>query len=240
MSLKHRLVEYRDGDTLFEGRIAWDDSIAGPRPGVLVSHAWAGRSDYEDGKADGLAELGYAALSLDLYGKGIRGGCPEENRALMQPFLDDRAMLQHRLLVSLSALREQPEVDAERTAAIGFCFGGLCVLDIARAGGDVAGVISVHGLLAAPGNTSGNTINARVLALHGWDDPMATPDDVNVFATEMSAMKADWQLHAYGNTMHAFTNPAANDPGMGTVYNATADRRSWQAIQNFLEELFSG
>ena len=240
MSLKHRLVEYRDGDALFEGRIVWDDSIAGPRPGVLVAHAWGGRSDYEDGKADGLAKLGYAALTLDLYGKGVRGSSPEENSALMQPFLDERSMLQHRLQLSLSAMREQAEVDADRTAAIGFCFGGLCVLDLARAGGDVAGVVSIHGLLAAPGNTGGNTISARVLALHGWDDPMATPDDVNSFAAEMSAMKADWQLHAYGNTMHAFTNPAANDPDMGTVYNATADRRSWQAIQNFLEELFSG
>lgn len=240
MSLKHRLVEYRDGGTLLEGRIVWDDNTAGPRPGVLVSHAWGGRSDYEDGKADGLAELGYAALSLDLYGKGVRGSSPEENAALMQPFLDDRAMLQQRLLVSLSVLREQAEVDAARTAAIGFCFGGLCVLDIARAGGDVAGVASIHGLFAAPDNTTGNTITARVLALHGWDDPMGTPEDVNSFASEMSAMNADWQLHAYGNTMHAFTNPAANSPEMGTVYNATADRRSWQAIRNFLEELFGG
>ena len=158
----------------------------------------------------------------------------------MQPFLDDRPMLQHRMQISLNTLREQPEVDADRSAAIGFCFGGLCVLDLARSGGNVAGVVSIHGLLAAPGNTSGATIGASVLALHGWDDPMATPEDVNSFGAEMSAMKADWQLHAYGNTMHAFTNPAANDPAMGTVYNATADRRSWQAIQNFLEELFSG
>lgn len=240
MSLQHRLVEYRDGDAVFEGRIVWDDSISGPRPGVLVSHAWSGRSDYEDGKADGLAAMGFAALSLDLYGKGVRGSNPEENAALMQPFLDDREMLQQRLLISLATLREQPEVDADRVAAIGFCFGGLCVLDIARTGADVAGVVSVHGLFAAPGNTTSNTIKARVLALHGWDDPMATPDDVNSLASEMSSMGADWQLHAYGNTMHAFTNPAANSPDMGTVYNATADRRSWQAIGNFLEELFGG
>jgi dienelactone hydrolase len=240
LSLKHRLVEYRDGDTVLEGRIVWDDSIAGPRPGVLVSHAWGGRSDYEDGKADGLASLGYAALALDLYGKGVRGSSPEENGALMQPFLDDREMLQQRLLISLAALREQEEVDVDKTAAIGFCFGGLCVLDIARVGGDVAGVVSIHGLFSPPGNTAGKTIDARVLALHGWDDPMATPDDVNLFTNEMSAMKADWQLHAYGNTMHAFTNPAANSPDRGTVYDATADRRSWQAIGNFLEELFGG
>lgn len=240
MSLQHRLVDYTDGDSVFEGRIVWDDSFLGPRPGVLVAHAWGGRSGYEDGKADGLARLGYAAFALDLYGKGVRGSNPEENGALMQPLLDDREMLQQRLLVSLATLREQPEVEEGRTAAIGFCFGGLGVLDIARTGEEIAGVVSIHGLFGAPGNTSGNTVKAKVLALHGWEDPMATPDDVNSLAAELSAMGADWQLHAYGNTMHAFTNPAANSPDMGTVYDATADRRSWQVITNFLEEIFSG
>lgn len=240
MSLQHRLIDYKDGDTVLEGRLVWDDSFSGPRPGVLVSHAWGGRSDYEDGKANGLAGQGYTAFALDLYGKGVRGTSPEENGALMQPHLDDREMLQKRLLVSLATLQEQPEVDAARTAAIGFCFGGLCVLDIARTGGDVAGVISIHGLFGSPGNTAGNTIDAKVLVLHGWDDPMATPDDVNALATEMSAMGADWQMHAYGNTMHAFTNPAANNRDAGTLYDATADRRSWQAITNFLEEVIGG
>lgn len=205
-----------------------------------MAHAWGGRSDFEDGKADGLAELGYAAFALDLYGKGARGSGPEENAALMQPFLDDRPMLQQRLGASLSAMREQPEVDADRVAAIGFCFGGLCVLDIARTGEDVAGVVSVHGLFGPPGNTAGNDISAKVLALHGWDDPMATPDQVDALAEELTAMGADWQLHAYGNTMHAFTNPAANAPDMGTVYSAAADKRSALAINNFLEELFGG
>lgn len=238
MSLNHRLIEYSDGDTVLEGRLVWDDSVAGPRPGILVAHAWAGRSDFEDDKADALAVLGYTAFAIDLYGKGVRGSSTEENAALMQPFLDDRAMLQNRLLVSLETLRAQNEVDASNTAAIGFCFGGLCVLDIARTGEDLAGVVSFHGLFPAPGNTEGNTVKARVLALHGWDDPMAPPESVIGLATEMSAMNADWQLHAHGNTMHAFTNPDANDPEMGTVYDAKADRRSWQAMTNFLDELF--
>jgi dienelactone hydrolase len=238
MSLQNRLIDYRDGETVLEGRLAWDDSIAGPRPGILVAHAWGGRSEFEDGKADDLARLGYAAMALDLYGKGVRGSGPEENATLMQPFLDNRAMLQKRLLVSLATLREQEEVDANRVAAIGFCFGGLCVLDIARTGEELAGVASFHGLFMPPGNTQGNSIRAKVLALHGWDDPMAPPDAVQALAAEMSAMGADWQLHAYGSTLHAFTNPAANDPKMGTVYNATADRRSWQAMTNFLDELF--
>ena len=240
MSLQHRVIDYSDGETVLEGRLAWDDGIAGPRPGILVSHAWGGRSDFEDGKADDLARLGYAAMALDLYGKGVRGNGPETNAALMQPFLDDRAMLQQRLLASLATLRAQDEVDAARVAAIGFCFGGLCVLDIARTGEDLAGVVSFHGLFGAPGNTTGNSIKARVLALHGWNDPMATPDTVDALAEELTSMGADWQLHAYGNTMHAFTNPAANDPGMGTVYDAAADRRSWLSMTNFLAELFGG
>ena len=240
MELQHRIIEYSDGDTVLEGRLAWDGDSSAPRPGVLVSHAWGGRGANEDGRADKLAELGYAALALDLYGKGRRGSGPDENAALMQPFLDDRALLQRRMHVSLETLRAQPEVDASSVAAIGYCFGGLCVLDLARTGADVAGVVSFHGLFAPPGNTGGNTVKARVLALHGWDDPMARPDSVVALADELSAMGADWQLHAYGNTMHAFTNPAADDPDMGTVYDAAADRRSWQAMTNFLDELFDG
>lgn len=240
MSIQNRLIEYSDGGVVLEGMLAWDDSLPGPRPGVLVSHAWSGRSDFEDGKANGLAALGYVAFSLDLYGKGVRGSNPEENSALMQPLLDDRAMLQKRLLLSLATLRDQSEVDGSKVAAIGFCFGGLCVLDIARTGEDLAGVVSFHGLLGAPENTAGNTIRTKVLSLHGWDDPMATPDNVIALSKEMSAMGADWQLHAYGNTVHAFTNRAANDRAMGTVYDAAADRRSWTAMQNFLEELFNG
>lgn len=240
MAIQNRLIDYKDGDVVLEGMLAWDDALPDPRPGVLVSHAWGGRGDFEDGKVNELAGLGYAAFALDLYGKGVRGTGPEENAALMQPFLDDRTMLQNRLLVSLDAMRAQEQVDAARVAAIGFCFGGLCVLDIARTGADLAGVVSFHGLFGAPGNTAGNKARARVLALHGWDDPMARPDDAVALAKELTAMDADWQIHAYGNTMHAFTNPDANDKQMGTVYDATADRRSWTAMQNFLEELFNG
>lgn len=240
MTLRHRVIDYGDEDRVFEGRLAWDSDVAGPRPGVLIAHAWGGRSDFEDRKADDLAALGYAAFALDLYGKGVRGSNPEENSALMQPFLDDRAMLQRRLLDALATMQRQAEVDAGRSAAIGFCFGGLCVLDIARTGADLAGVVSFHGLFVPPGNTAGNRVRARVLALHGWDDPMVPPDSVAALAAELTDLGADWQLHAYGNTMHAFSNPAANAPDRGTLYDATADRRSWQAMRNFLDEVFGG
>ena len=237
MSIRTRTVDYHDGDKILEGLVAWDDSLEGERPGILIAHTWGGRGELEDAKARRLAELGYVGFALDLYGKGVRGESPEENSRLMQPFIDDRAMLQQRLLVSLDAMREQPEVDASNVAAIGFCFGGLCVLDVARTGAELAGVVSFHGLLGAPGNTGKNQIMAKVLVLHGWDDPMATPDQVLALGKELSAMGADWQLHAYGNTMHAFTNPKANNVDMGTVYNAVADARSWTAMENFLAEV---
>jgi dienelactone hydrolase len=137
----------------------------------------------------------------------------------------------------LSALIKQPVIDARRVAAMGFCFGGLCVLDMARSGAAVRGVVSFHGLLNKPGNTEGRTIQAKVLVLHGHDDPLCPVADVVAFETEMTAAGADWQLHAYGNTMHSFTNPEADDPAFGTVYSESADRRSWASLLNFLEEV---
>lgn len=235
MTIETRNLEYEIDGKSYEAVIA---GSGGKHPAVLVAHAWAGRSEFEVDKAKALAELGYAGVAIDLYGKGVLGSSTEENQALMAPFVKDRAMLQARLLKVIDVVKEQPEADATKIAAIGFCFGGLCVLDIARTGADISGVVSFHGLLGAPGNLSGQKINAKVLALHGWDDPMAPPADVEAFGKEMTEAKADWQLHAYGGVMHAFTNLAANDPGFGTVYDACADRRSWSAMRNFLSEIF--
>ncbi len=238
MTIRTKTIDYQDGDVDLQGYLAWDDTLDGERPGVMVSHAWRGRTQFENDKAEELAKLGYVGFALDLYGKGVQGSSVEENSALMQPFLDDRDMLQKRLQVSLDVVRRQDKVDAARLGAIGFCFGGLCVLDLARSGADVSGVVSFHGLFGSPGNTGDNKIKARVLVLHGWDDPMATPDQVVTLAEELSSMGADWQIHGYGNTMHAFTNPNANDPDFGTVYQPDADRRSWNAMQYFLSEIF--
>jgi dienelactone hydrolase len=238
MTIRTRLVDYVDGDVELQGYAAWDDAIEGTRPGVMVSHAWAGRSDFENGKAEELAKLGYVGFALDNFGKGILGTSTEENSALIQPFLEDREMLQGRMQIGLDVLKNLEEVDGSRVAAIGFCFGGLCVLDLARIGAELDGVVSFHGLFGPPGNTAGNRIKTKVLVLHGWEDPMATPDQVVSLAAELTGMGADWQIHGYGNTMHAFTNPNANDPDFGTVYHPDADRRSWNALQNFLSEIF--
>lgn len=236
------LLDYTDDGLTCEAFLAYDDSTTGPRPCVLVGHSWAGQSDAEREKARQLALLGYVGVALDIYGKGKRGGLTEDNSGLMQPFLDDRAMLRQRLHAGLAAARKHPMVDPDRIAAIGYCFGGLCVLDLARsvaAGSGVRGVVSFHGLLGAPGLGKQETMTAKILVLHGYDDPMAPPQSLLDFAQEMSAARADWQVHAYGGTVHAFTWPGANMPDRGIRYNADADRRSWTAMKNFLEEVLA-
>lgn len=231
-----RKIEYREGDNVFEGHMAWNDSVSGPRPAVLVSHAWGGRDDFSCRRAEDLAALGYVGFALDVYGKGILGGSVEENQALMKPMLEDRALLRRRLAAALACVREQSEVDATRVAAIGYCFGGLCVLDMARDGADLRGVVSFHGLLSAP-EIPNSEISSKILVLHGHDDPMVPPEQVLNFEQEMTAAGADWQLHAYGHTQHSFTNPEANNPDLGAAYQPDAARRSWASMQAFLEEV---
>ena len=239
MTIQTRLVEYSLDNVVLEGLLAWDDQVLGPRPAVAVSHTWAGRGPFEESKAVELAKMGYVGFAIDMYGKGILGDTPEENAALMSPLMQDRALLRQRITAAVSVLGEQAEVDAANIAAMGYCFGGLCVLDLARSGSKVKGVVSFHGLFSPPENTDTNSITAKVLCLHGYDDPMAEPEAMMALAAELSAAGADWQIHAYGNTVHAFTNPAANSPEMGAVYSESADRRSREALLNFLQEIFA-
>ncbi|MCI0732606.1 MAG: dienelactone hydrolase family protein [Methylococcaceae bacterium] len=238
MALQSTTVEYFDQGTCLEGFFAHDDRASKPLPAVLIAHAWGGRDEFVCDKARELAGLGYAAFALDMYGNGVLGGSVAENSALMTPFMEDRILLQRRMTAALDAVRNQDPVNPHKVAAMGFCFGGLCVLDLARTGADLCGVVSFHGLLGAPGNTPGNTIKARVLVLHGHDDPMVPADDVRLLQDELTRAGSDWQFHVFGNTMHAFTNPVANDPGFGTVYQPLADTRSWQMMRSFFEECF--
>ncbi len=240
MSVTTQLVEYEDGGQTLEGYFARPEGSSATLSTVLVCHAWGGRGEFECEKARALAELGYTAFAVDLYGKGVLGTGPEENQELMRPFIQDRAMLRRRLGKALNTVRGIDNVDESRLAAIGYCFGGLCVLEMARARLPVNGVVSFHGLLGAPDNIETGPVTAKVLALHGWNDPMAPPSAVEGFGEEMNTAAADWQLHAYGGVYHAFTNPKANDPnGLGVLYNADADRRSWQTMKDFLEEVLA-
>lgn len=237
MGIRTRTFEYKDGNTVLQAYMAWDETVSDSRPAVMVTHTFAGRTEFEESKAEMLAELGYVGVAIDLYGRGIRGETKEQNIALMQPLLQDRAMLQRRMKLALDHVRKQHEVDSSRVAAIGYCFGGLCVLDLARTGADVQGVVSFHGRVSKPGNTDGIGITSKVLVLHGWEDPMAPADQMLALTDELNEAGADWQIHAYGRTMHSFTNPAENSPELGIAYSAVADRRSWQSMQLFLAEI---
>jgi dienelactone hydrolase len=156
----------------------------------------------------------------------------------MQPLIADRHLLQARIVAALDAIVAKPEVDNSRIAAIGFCFGGLCVLDLARSGANLKGVVSFHGLLTQSSNHTIQLIKAKVLALHGYEDPMVSPTQISDFCQEMTRAQVDWQIHQYGHTQHAFTNPSAHDITSGTAYNALATKRSWDTMTHFLDELF--
>ncbi len=234
--IQTREIAYRDEDILCKGYLAFDASRPGRRPAVLVSHTIAGRDEFVENKARRIAELGYAGFALDMYGERPSNATPEENRALMNSLLNDRALLARRIRAALSAVRTLEEVDPQRIAAVGYCFGGLCVLDLARSGADVRGVVSTHGLLKAH-DLPKERITAKVLALHGHEDPLAPPEDVRAFEEEMTRAGADWQVHVYGGTQHAFTNPNAANPAAGLVYNPVADHRAWTTLVAFLSEV---
>jgi dienelactone hydrolase len=239
MAIQSRLIEYTHEGEVLEAFMAWDEMQAEPRPAVMVSHAFRGREEFECGRAEELARMGYVGFALDLFGKDVIAETTEQAFELMNRFTNDRGLLHRRLAACVEIAQGQPEIDERRMAAIGYCFGGLCVLDMARTDLPLAGVCSFHGILSPPDKPTGKAIRAKVLVEHGWDDPMVQPDQVVAFAEEMNKAGADWQLHAHGGAMHAFTSPGANDADFGTVYHEAADRRSWQSLTNFLEELFS-
>lgn len=232
-------IDYEDGNRLLEGYLAYHDT-GKPKPAVLVAHDWSGRREFACKAAERVADMGYVGFALDMYGKGIVGadGDAEKNGALMSPFAKDRALLRRRINTALNIVRQLPQVDATRVAAMGYCFGGMCALELARSGADVRGVISIHGILT-PGNVANETISAKVLCLHGHDDPMVPPEQVLAFETEMTQAGVDWQIHIYGGTMHAFTNPKANNPDFGTVYKEAAANRAYRSITDFLGDIFN-
>ncbi len=235
--IRSRTIEYSEGGETFEGYVAWDAGRTSPRPAVLIAHDWAGLLEPSRQRAGRLAQMGYVGFAIDNYGKGRRGTPGADNSALMNPLLGDRAKLGRRLRAAIDACAGLDTVDASRLAVIGYCFGGLCALDVARANvPGVRGVVSFHGIYAPPGLGEQAPIRAKVLVCHGWNDPFCPPDATVGLAAELTAAKADWQIHAYGNTAHAFTSEGANNPAMGTVYEPNADRRSFAAMTAFLEE----
>ena len=230
-------IVYKSGDKSFEGFLAQPEGDSNPC--VLIAHTWAGRVAFVEDKAKLLTELGYAAFAIDMYGDGKIGESNEENQSMMQPLLDDREELARRVLASLEAVTKIESIDANKIVIMGYCFGGLVSLDLARSGVDLKGAISFHGFLSGSEELEDKDISAKLLVLHGHLDPMVGQDQIDSFSEEMNKKSVDWQLHSFGNAMHAFTNPDANDPSFGTVYSEEADQRSWKIFKDFLSEIFS-
>ncbi|MCA9127800.1 MAG: dienelactone hydrolase family protein [Planctomycetales bacterium] len=240
-TVESKIVNYHDGEVQLEGYLAWntESSQDGPAPGVLVVHQWMGLTDYEKSRCNQLAELGYVAFALDIYGKGVRPANTQEAGQLSGSYKNDRSLYRRRLNLGLEQLRSQANVSQTDLAAIGYCFGGTGVIELARSGAKVKGVVSFHGGLDSPAPEDGKNISAKLLICHGADDPFVPLSDINAMIQELNAASVDWQMISYAGAVHSFTQPmAGNDNSRGAAYNEKADKRSWVAMQSFFKEIF--
>lgn len=235
-NLKTTLVSYNDQETALEAFVAFPAQEE-KRPVVLFCHAWSGRDEYICEKAETAAQWGYIGFALDVYGKGVRGISPEENAALKAPFLRDRAFLQRRLLKGLAEASKLPNADSKRIAVVGFGFGGLCSLDLVRASANLLGAVSVYGHFE-PSGLAEQPIKAKILLLHGMDDPIVPIEELLMFTKKMTEQGVDCQAHLFGGGLHAFTNPQANNSAKGMMYSPLATSRSMRLIKSFLQEIF--
>lgn len=239
-AVKTETIEYKQGSQALEGYLAYDDAVSGKRPGVLIAHEWMGLSDYEKKRAEQIAGLGYVAFALDIYGKGIRPDNPKDAGAEAGIYKKDRGLLRERALAGLKILEDNPRVDTSRLAAIGYCFGGTTVLELARAGAPLKGVVTFHGGLDTPTPQDAKNIKGKVLVLHGADDPFSPMEQVRGLEKEMTDAGVDWEVVLYSHTVHSFTNPkSGNDPSKGIAYNPESDKRSFKAMEDFFKEIFS-
>lgn len=235
-----QVINYHHGDTSLQGYLSWDDSIQGKRPGVLVVHEWWGLNDYARQRAEMLAESGYVAFAIDMYGKDQVTQHPEQANTWMSKITENVSHWQQRAQLGLAQLKAHNLVDSDKTAAIGYCFGGATVMQLAYSGADVNGVVSFHGSLPAATAAQYDNINAKILAAHGNADPFVTAQQVTAFKQSLEDAGADWQLLSFGGVKHSFTNPAADVYGLDALaYDAQADQRSWQAMHNFFSEIFA-
>lgn len=228
---------------IFCSHIVYDNSSKHKRPGVLVAHAWRGQDLFAREKAKKLAQLGYVGFAVDLYGNGIIADTDASATALMTPLFTNRALLRKRIVAAHKSMCQHPLVDNSRTGAIGFCFGGLSVIELLRSGANLCGIVAFHAVLGenmgemqATLAPNAKKIYSSALILHGNDDPLAPPEDLKRLEKEFSDAAVDWQVHIYGNTVHAFTNPEAS--GETTKYQEKASKRSWLAMKNYFEEKF--
>ncbi len=235
-------VSYRNGDVVMKGYIAWDDAVPGRRPGVLVVHEWWGHNDYARKRARMLAALGYTALAVDMYGDGKSIDHPKQAGEFSGAVRKNLTTMAVRFNAAKKLLSIHPTVDARRMAAVGYCFGGTVVLEMARQGTDLSAVVSFHGNLGTEQPAKAGEVNARVLVLNGAADPFVKPESIQAFVQEMRNAKADFRVVNYPGAKHAFTNPAADASGkkfgIPLAYNAKADRQSWEEMKDFLAAVF--
>ena len=235
---RETVVEYKAGDVVCEGLHVVDTTKSGKRPSVLIIHQWTGLSANEKMRAQMLAELGYNVFAADIYGKGIRPQPPESGKEAGK-YKKNRQLYRERLNAGLNELLKLPQTDPTKVVAIGYCFGGTGVIELARSGAKISGVVSFHGGLDSPTPEDGKKIQAKVLALHGADDPFVPAADLAAFEQEMKSAKVDYQLISYPGAVHAFSQKAAgNDNSKGAAYNAEADKASWEAMKAFFARLF--
>ncbi len=234
-----QVIPYTQNGTALKGFLAYDDAVTGKRPGVLVVHEYWGLNEFAKERAEKLAQMGYVALAADMYGEGKVTQNPEEARQLAG-HIRSTPLMRQRAQAALQVLAAQKLVDPQRLAAIGFCFGGTTVLELAYSGAPVRGVVSFHGGLTVPKPEDWQNIKASFLILHGAEDPHIKPEDIKAFQEAMRQSGADWQMNFYGGAVHSFANPAAGtDKSKGVAYDVRAATRSWQAMQLFLQEIFN-
>jgi dienelactone hydrolase len=238
-AIKSEPVEYKVGENHFEGQFYYDDADATPRRAILVCHEWWGLNDYAKRRAEQLAQMGYVALAVDVYGKGVNAKTMDEAAKMSKALKDDRPALRARANAALTALKARKEVDPKKIGAIGYCFGGTTALELARSGADVVGVVGFHAGLATPTPDDAKNIKGKVLVCHGADDPFVPMTEVNAFVDEMKKARVNYEIDVYSGAVHTFTNPGAgNDPSKGQAYNEQADKRSWERMKDFFAEVF--
>ncbi len=237
-ALKAETIVYTQGQQEFEGYVVYPKQSKGKLPAVLLIHNWIGVSEETKSQAQRIAALGYLVFAADIYGKGVRPTAPEAAGAMAGKYKSDRKLFRERLQLGLERLKAIPQVDSKRLLAAGYCFGGTGAIELARSGADIRGVVSFHGGLDSPAPADGKAIKAKVLALHGADDPFVKAEDLKAFEEEMRQGGVDWQLIQYGGTVHSFTDKSAGqDNSKGAAYNASADARSFAAFQTFAKEV---
>jgi len=238
-AVKTESVEYKAADgTVMEGFVAYDDTITKPRPGILIVHDWMGLGEFQKNKAKQLAKQGYVAFAADVYGKGVRPANADEAKELATKYKSDRALLRDHIRAAYATLAAMKRVNNAKLVVMGYCFGGTTALELARSGVPLAGTVTFHGGLSTPTPEDAKNIKGPVLVLHGADDPLVPPAEVQGFKDEMKNANVNMTFIAYPGAVHAFTNPAAgNDNSKGAAYNAAADKASWKEFQKFLKKV---